>query len=426
MKKFTVTLCILIFIVFNGSSIVFSNTTEPLNVSLISYDPTIASILSKVNESTLRYHLENLVGFSPRYTGTYGCEQAAEYIHDHFEDHGLATRYQSWESFGNRYHPHLFRSQNVEATLQGTVDNVEIIFGGHYDTVKNTPGADDNTGTIAAVLVAASLLSQYSFDHTLKFVTFSGEEEGLHGSHAYAREAYHQENDILVYLNGDMIAHASTPESEHKFRNYATNDNAWMLELLEEVNDQYQIGFDLTQGIIDEQGRGGSDYFSFVEYGYDTLAFFEYDWNPRMHQPEDTIEHINFNYLINTTRLIIGAMAHLGKMDSPNPRMLITNPKPGYCYNTGFQLFPIRDLNLVIFDDQWIWPRIKEGNQPIASVEFYYDDILAFTDTEPPYKWLMNKPSFGQHTITIKAHDTKGNTIIDTLSFWYFNMIAET
>ena len=68
------------------------------------------------------------------------------------------------------------------------------------------PGADDNASGTAAVLEAARVLSQYRFKHTLRFVTFAAEEQGLIGSYYYVAEARSAGTPIGGAINLDMIA----------------------------------------------------------------------------------------------------------------------------------------------------------------------------------------------------------------------------
>ena len=402
-----------------------SATGEANNFELtLSTDPKIQSIIDMINETMLRNYLETLVGFAPRYTGTYGCEKTAEYIYNHFESLGLDVRYQEWTAFGNRWHPGIFTSNNVEGTLPGAESDRTIIFNAHYDTVKGTPGADDNGGSVAAVLTAAYVLSQFEFNHTLKFVTFSGEEIGLLGSHAYAKEAYYNNDEIIVDLNADMIAHTATPEGAHRFRAYGTQDTEWVLDAIEGINTDYGIDFELIRGIIDEEGMGGSDYFSFVEYGYEAVAFFEHDWNPRMHQENDTIEFIDFNYLVNTTRLIVATMAYLADSDCAHPYVQIEFPKMGKSYRKGEEKRDIRDLSTLVFNDIWIWANVQPESTAIERAEFYYDNNLEYTDYEPPFKWHMNKLSIRKHTITVIVYDTLGRTAQDSIDICYINLFT--
>ncbi len=93
--------------------------------------------------------------------------------------------------------------------IQGDDDKL-IIFGAHHDTVYNGPGAVDDTSGTASVLEIARQFGIMYADlgtpkHTIKFCTWGGEEEGLHGSKAWV-EKYQKTlaDDLIVYINLDM------------------------------------------------------------------------------------------------------------------------------------------------------------------------------------------------------------------------------
>jgi len=410
---------------FTSAYEIVQNPVTPNNVNENVCGSKVQEVMQRINESLIREHLGKLVGFSPRYTATYGCEKSAEYIYNNFEDFGLNVRYQNWSAFGNRWHPGYFNSQNVEGEKPGTKDDKIILFNAHYDTVENTPGADDNGGGAAAVLAAAYALSQYDFKHTVRFVTFSGEEIGLLGSHAYAKEAYENQDDILVDFNADMIGNALTADGGSRFRVYGSQDVEWIMDEIEEINTDYGAGFNLTRSVLDETAsRGGSDYFSFIEYGYEAITFFEYEWCEHMHTPEDTLDKVNFSYLVNTTRLIAGIMAYLADLEEFSyPHVEIEFPRRGNLYFQGVVKKEISDLQTTVIDDIWIWTDVEEGDAPIILAEFYYDDVLEFVDTEAPFKWHFNKFSlFREHKVTVKIYDQLGRSASSWMTIRFINI----
>jgi hypothetical protein len=93
--------------------------------------------------------------------------------------------------------------------LPGKTDKL-IIFGAHHDTVYNGPGAIDDTSGSATVLELARQFAKMADErgepeYTIKFCTFGGEEEGLHGSKAYV-QAYLDtlQDNLRLYINLDM------------------------------------------------------------------------------------------------------------------------------------------------------------------------------------------------------------------------------
>ena len=62
-----------------------------------------------------------------------------------------------------------------------------MLIGAHYDSVKDSPGADDNASAVAAVLVCAETLARYAPNAPICFVFFNREEEFIIGSADFVR-----------------------------------------------------------------------------------------------------------------------------------------------------------------------------------------------------------------------------------------------
>ena len=285
------------------------------------FSSKVGDIIEEINESLVGTYLEEVVSFGPRLTGTSSCEATGRYIFQEFSQIGLETRYHNWSFWDPGISPRVLNGSNIIGTHQGYNKSSTqiIIFNAHYDTVKISPGADDDASGVAAVLAAARVLSQFQFEHTLRFIAFSGEEQGLLGSASYARGAYENNDSILVALNADMIGHTETPEGGNTLRIYGTRDVSWILDLVEAINNDYGFNYVFNRGTIQPGGGGGSDYYSFLQYGFDALAFFEYEWNTHMHTARDTIDTVNISYLTQNTGLITGLLASLADASNQYP-----------------------------------------------------------------------------------------------------------
>lgn len=429
-KSLTSVVGILIILspIISTSSTIFNKEKQvnALEVETTSLNPKIIDALSMINETMLRDYLIDLISFGSRVTGTYSCEKAAEYLLLQFEKMGLESKYQNWSVHNNKKIPMLFKDQNVIATQKGTNDSYEgdLIFNAHFDAIKISPGAnDDGSGTVA-VLAAAYVLSQFDFNRTIKYILFSGEEQGLLGSHEYVRNLYEKNEKIFVEMNADMIGHTRTAEGGRKYRVYATNDALWIIDEMEKINQDYNINFNISNGVTTLDGGGGSDHVSFVRYGFETLAYFQAEIIVRYwHTTMDLIEHINFSYLVNTTRLIVGTLAHLADFeDTSRPQIKIASPKRGCLYFQDRIIYEFEKFETKIIDDFVIYTEVEEGNSPITHVEFYYDGKLSFTDTEAPFHWRLNKFSFSDHMIEVVAYDESGKTAHDEMNIFYLNL----
>jgi len=76
---------------------------------------------------------------------------------------------------------------NIIVDLPGTTRREEVlIIGAHFDSVPDSPGADDNgTGTAAAIELVR-VLHKTPRQRTIRIILFNHEEIGLHGSAKYA------------------------------------------------------------------------------------------------------------------------------------------------------------------------------------------------------------------------------------------------
>jgi Zn-dependent M28 family amino/carboxypeptidase len=79
------------------------------------------------------------------------------------------------------------KSSNVIGELEGCERPEEIVLiGGHYDTVLEVPGAEDNAGGTAIVLELARVFKERGTKRTMRFIAWGCEELGLLGSRDYA------------------------------------------------------------------------------------------------------------------------------------------------------------------------------------------------------------------------------------------------
>lgn len=378
-----------------------------------------------INETLVASYLETLVAFGPRVTGTTSCDAAAKYIFHEFFQMGLDVRYQNWSHWEPGVSPRVLIGSNVIGIHPGYnhSSNHIIIFNAHYDTVKTTPGADDDGSGVAAVLAAAQILSQFQFEHTIKFIAFSGEEDGLLGSGAYARQAYEMNDTILVALNADMIGHTTTAEGGNTLRIYGSEDVSWILDDIEDMNMDHGFNYVFKRGTLQAGGGGGSDYYSFLQYGFDAIAFFEYEWNTNMHTPQDDLTNVNISYLTKNTRLITGLLATLGETTPEKPQGGIQFPRRGRIYRDEKVINTLPTEKTIVLDDISIKVNTPPSSYPVTHVEFYYDGNLESTDQSPPFQWRMDKISLGNHEIQVAIYDDNGGVSHDWMQIFYINLL---
>ena len=222
---------------------------------------------------------------------------------------------QSWFSqYDNLEYPYLV---NVVGTIDGFhYPGREFLITGHYDDVSEdsenwAPGADDNASSVISLLAAASALKDYKLANTVKFVAFSGEEQGLLGSAAYAEEAYNRGDTILGVLNCDMIAYDSNNDGVMEVHSGLPAENQALADVL--IGAIAHYGLTLVPQKITENPSYSSDHASFWGYGFPAILGHEdyQDWNPYLHTTQDRVSLFDSTYYVEFVKAAVASISIL-------------------------------------------------------------------------------------------------------------------
>ena len=303
--------------------------------------PLIAGMMEQV-QSTALYSLTGeltgewpaLVGGAPytistRHTDSgVPIQKATQFAYERLAGAGLTVTYHDWytNSHGNR---------NVAAVMTGTIHPDEIVLAvAHLDSIcfdqpgrpcnGHAPGADDNASGSAAVLTMAGILSRHRFDRTIRFVLFTGEEQGLHGSKVYAAEALASGDNIVAVFNMDMIGW-NTPGSEPGLdlfiRTPAANPGDLAIAgTFTNVVQAYGLAGDLQPEVIVDDDMRYSDHWYFWQHSYpailaieDYIAGASSDFNPYYHSISDTLHALDLPYFTAFVKASLATVAHLAQ-----------------------------------------------------------------------------------------------------------------
>jgi hypothetical protein len=272
-------------------------------------------------------------------------QKATQYVGEYLSDLGLTVDYHTWE---------IGTPPNVIGKMPGLVTPRNIyIIGGHLDdmpTGTTAPGADDNASGSVATMLAAKIFSQYYSGCTLRFAFWTGEEQGLLGSYEYAERARLQKENILGYINLDMIAWNS--DNRPGIDLHATDDIPATLDLAQLFADVITAyGLDLEADIFDT-GMGASDHASFWDFNYVSILGIEddSDFNDYYHTTNDQLQYLNMPYYTDFVKASLATFAHMsscllptGTLDGtvsaagsaepiPGASLVFTNPL-GYTFD---------------------------------------------------------------------------------------------
>ncbi|KAF5087803.1 MAG: M28 family metallopeptidase [Methanoculleus horonobensis] len=261
----------------------------------VEYDPGIAAMLAEIDESELRNTTYDLQNFSTRAYATDGNREAGEYLAARLAAiPGLEV-----ESGGGE-------QNNIVATLPGgdASDGV-VVVGAHYDSKSfdpaRAPGATDNGCGVAIVLELARVMSGHSFDRTVEFGFWNGEEVGRLGSIDHAARAA---APIVLYLNYDSSCY--DPLNRSVLDIGYDQRSADIAALMTDCNARYSTNFTLTENTY----SCTSDHISFREQGYPAVTTHCEGHGPG-HTPDDTIEHVSFGYAARNARLGLAVLAEV-------------------------------------------------------------------------------------------------------------------
>jgi len=253
---------------------------------------------------------------------------AAAYIRGEFEALDL-------EVGAQRYRAYDVDCDNLEAALPGEGARREIVLvGAHYDTVRGTPGADDNASGVAALIEIARALRGLRLARTVKLVAFVNEEApffywGEMGSKVYAREARRRGDDIRVMLSLEMLGCYEAAPGSQKYPPllrwfYPDSGNfiAFVSDLasrraLLRVVEAFRARSDFPSESLASPafvpGVAWSDHLSFWRAGYPAVmvtdtAFYR---NPNYHCASDTPDRLRYPEMARVVEGLAAAIATL-------------------------------------------------------------------------------------------------------------------
>jgi len=192
-----------------------------------------------------------------------------------------------------------------------------LMVGGHYDSVRKAPGANDDGTGVAAALELARVMSEFEWPLDIYFCAWNSEEIGLLGSHETAIEFKARDIDILTYYNVDMllVEDPDAPENERVLMAHSFDSERYA-ELTKAMSNNFgsNLILPLSSGAFGS-GWTHSDHYSFYREGFESVMFaFEsgFSLDNAYHTANDVWDNPMYNYHVATdTVAAIGAsMAH--------------------------------------------------------------------------------------------------------------------
>lgn len=266
----------------------------------------------QVSKSNLEQTVQALSSFHTRHTASATLSQVTDWIIGQFQGFGYnSVKLDPFTKNG-------LSLNNVVCIKPAQDGETEtIILCGHFDTIianfpdnatLRSPGANDNATGVAVILEVARILATVALNRTIQFVCFSGEEKGFWGAEAYSAKIKQANLNLRFLLNLDQIGFPAANGAvvmEHD-KNNITADNDQASQLLAETVAQVaqnRLNIPIERAEIER-----SDYMPFEARGYTVFGLYESGEYQHQHTNRDTIENVDFDYLVNMAKIAVTAM----------------------------------------------------------------------------------------------------------------------
>ena len=323
-------------------------------VTAQTFDTFYGSVVDNVSAVNIENDLTTFEGLGVKEVGTTALTDTENWITTRYQDLGYTDiEFQSFSYFAGA-------SNNIIVTKIGTTyPNKFLIIDAHYDTINGTGTNDNGSGTVL-LLELARLLKGVDTEYSIKFIHFSGEEDGLHGSNYYVDNTVIPNNlDILLVFNIDEVGGVSgmtndtivceqdesnSPPGNNSDSAIATNTLATCVELYSNLDAEISYAY-------------ASDYIPFEDNGEIITGLFEKNETTHRHTATDFLINMDPIYLYEVTKGALGAALHFAVSSSPLNNVensidnfkLFPNPTSGIL-NLSFDSSKLIDASVTIYD----------------------------------------------------------------------------
>ena len=273
----------------------------------------------RVNQTTqnnINSYLTEFATFGVKTTGSTNNNNAFNWLKNKY----LAFGYTAAQISENAFTYNGATTKNLILTKTGTkYPNIFVIVCGHYDTIAG-PGVNDNGSGTSVILEMARILKDVPTEYSIKFINFTGEEQGLRGSQNYVNTVVNATNpkmNIKVVFNIDQVGGVAgevnnTITCERDTNNNPSTNNAASSTITQQLMNCVSLYSPLQPNL---SYAYGSDYMPFQSNGEVITGFYEFNESTRPHSASDTYVNMDPVFVFNVTKAALGAVQHFATAD---------------------------------------------------------------------------------------------------------------
>ena len=295
------------------STILFSFLTFVSVLNAQTFIQAYKDRVEQISQANINSYLQEFEALGVKRTGTTQNTNAFNWIKNKYTSFGYSTSdffEHSWTASG-------YSSKNLIVTKTGTLyPNKFVIVCGHFDSI-NGPGTNDNGSGTSIILELARILKDVPTEYSIKFIHFSGEEQGLLGSSRYVSQIVNGTSpkmDIKVVVNLDQVGGLKNKINNKlyhdKDQSSPTSNNAAAATAVQELANCTLLYSPLS---VEYDNAENTDYVPFQQNGEIITGYFEYEGgynNPYVHTANDLYANMDPVYVFNIGKAAIGAVQH--------------------------------------------------------------------------------------------------------------------
>ena len=232
----------------------------------------------------------------------------------------------------NKFYDDDLNSFNIVGEIPGTDKSDELVMlGAHFDSWHTGTGATDNAAGSAVMLEAMRILkgTGLKMRRTVRLGLWTGEEEGLLGSHAYATEHFADRTDMkLKPEHSKLSAYFNVDNGTGAIRGIYMQGNEAVAPIFQAWTQPLK-SLGMTTSSI--RGTGGTDHLSFDAVGLPGFQFIQdpVEYNSRTHHSNmDVYERIQAPDMMKNAVIVASFVYLTANRDEKLPRKPLPAPQP--------------------------------------------------------------------------------------------------
>lgn len=266
---------------------------------------------NQVTQTNITGLLQQFSNLGVKTTGSVANDNTLAWLKNQYLAYGYSAGQMTEDTFTSGSST----SKNLIITKTGTLyPNVFVIICGHYDTI-NSPGVSDNGSGTSILLEAARILKDVPTEYSIKFIHFSGEEQGLVGSTHYVNNVVFSNNvrqlNLKVVFNidqvGGKLGNPNTTITCESDQSGQTANNAPSLAMTQQLANCTTLYSPLS---VNMSNAFASDYVPFENKGDIITGFYETPVSGNQHTANDTFANVDPVYVFKVGKAAVGALQH--------------------------------------------------------------------------------------------------------------------